>query len=83
MITGFFLTIFLTLFNFIVNVLPTVAFPTEIQDAFVLVWGYAQLFSLILPVDTMLQVFALALAYHAIYMVWRLGHMIMGYIRGV
>lgn len=82
MITGFFLQIFYILVAFFVNLLPTTAFPSGITNAITTVWYYVNSMSFLLPVSTLLQVLVLAMIFHGAILLWRLAHLVGGYIRG-
>jgi len=82
MITGFFLSIFYAFALFFVNLLPTIAYPTAIASSIVLVVGYMNAANFIFPVSTLITVLGLAFSYHGAILLWRLMHLIGGYIRG-
>lgn len=81
MITGFFLSLFYTLIAFIVGLLPTTAYPSGISDGIELFWGYIQLFSLLIPVTTLLTIVGLSLSYYAALLLWDAMHWLMRRIR--
>jgi len=74
MITGFFLVVLYQIVAFIVGWLPTIGFPSQITTAVVLFWGYVNLFSMVIPVQTILTVLLLALTYLAVKLGWSAGH---------
>jgi len=82
MITGFFLSMFLSLLSFFVGLLPVVAFPSSITSAVQTIWYYINAMSFLLPVSTLLTVLLLAMSFHGAILLWRLAHLIGGYIRG-
>jgi len=82
MITGLLLTILFALISFFVGLLPTIAFPTGITNAITLIWGLVNSVSFLVPVDTLLTVLGLAMVFHGSILLWRLAHLIGGYIRG-
>jgi len=86
MITGFFLQIGLTLLQFFVGLLPlatgSFAFPTGITSAIQTIWYYINSVSFLLPVSTLLSALTIAMLFHGTLLLWRLAHLIGGYIRG-
>jgi len=82
MITGFFLQIFFAFLNFLVGLLPAVSFPAAITAAIQTVWYYINGLSFLFPVSTLLTVLGFAMLFHVSILLWRLMHLIGGYIRG-
>jgi len=82
MITGFFLQILLAVASFVVNLLPVYNLPTAVTSAISTAWGYMNTLAFLLPMDTILQVFVLALIFHVSILIWRMLHLIGGYLRG-
>lgn len=82
MITGFFLSMGLALLSFFVGLLPVVVFPAAITSAVQTIWYYINSVSFLLPVGTLLTVLVLAMSFHGAILLWRLAHLIGGYIRG-
>jgi len=82
MITGFFLSLFYTLLFFFVNLLPYVAFPVGLVSAISTIWYYVNALSFLLPVSTILTILGLAMIFHGAVLLWRLAHLVGGYIRG-
>jgi len=82
MITGFFITILAKFLELFLSVLPVQPFPTQIHDAILSAWGFVNAFSYIFPVATLLQVLAIAMVYHGAILLWRLSHLVGGYLRG-
>lgn len=82
MITGFFLSVFYALVAFFVNLLPQVAYPTALSNAIGTAWYYVNALSFLLPVSTILTILGLAMTFHAAVLLWRLVHLVGGYIRG-
>jgi len=74
MIVGFFLNIGLVIVNFIVNLLPTTPFPPQIPEGIIAFWGYVNLFSLVIPVSTLLTVIVFSLFYEGAILVWHAFH---------
>lgn len=77
MITGFFLQLFLSILAFIVGLLPTVGFPTQISAGILLFWSYVNLFSMVIPVGTIVLILGLMLMYQGAYLLWLFAHWIM------
>jgi len=82
MITGFFLNILYSIVAFIVEVLPVVAYPTEITNAVLLFWGTMQSFSWLFPMGTLVSVMGIATAYYLSAIGWKFGNFIFRYLRG-
>jgi len=82
MIVGFFLTILYQVLAFFVGLLPTTAFPSAVSAAISTIWGYVNALSFLLPVDTLLTVLGLAMVFHGAILLWRLAHLVGGYLRG-
>jgi len=82
MITGFLLQIFYSLLYFFAARLPAIAFPAAITGAIQTIWYYINAVSFLLPVSTILIVLGLAMVFHSVILVWRLGNYIAGYVRG-
>lgn len=82
MITGFFLRIGFIVLNFVVGLLPVIAFPTAITSAVVAVAGYINAWSYIFPVGTLFTVLTLAMIFHIAVIVWKYAHLVGRYIRG-
>jgi len=66
MITGFFLSLFLSLASFFVALLPSVAFPASLSAAISTAFGYLNMFSYLFPVATLLTVIGFALLYYIV-----------------
>lgn len=81
MITGFFLHILFVFISFIVSFLPMNTFPPQIGAGIALFWGYVNLFSMVLPVSTILTVLSLGLTYEATKLGWKLFHWVLRRIR--
>lgn len=82
MITGFFLKIFYTLILFFVDLLPVIAFPSQISSAFTTITGYVNSMSFLLPIGTLITVLSYALVFHVSILLWRLANLVASYIRG-
>lgn len=82
MITGFFLSLFYALIVFFVQLLPQVQFPTGLANAIGTAWYYVNAMSFLLPVSTILTLLGLAMTFHGAILLWRLAHLVGGYIRG-
>jgi len=74
MITGFFISVFASILSFVVGFLPTIAFPTEITAAVLYIWSFVNLFSMVIPVQTILTVMLLMFSYYGIIFLWDAGH---------
>jgi len=70
MITTFFLTIFYGLTNLLVSFLPSGHLPSEIETAFSYFMSLLNLFSYVVPVDTLLQAALIILAFDGVLMLW-------------
>lgn len=81
MIVGAFLSILLSALTFIVGLLPVIAFPTQITSAFLTIWGYVNLFSMVIPVGTLVTIIGLSLTYEVTKLLWKLVHWIMRRVR--
>jgi len=82
MIVGFFLDIIYTFVAFFVNLLPMTAYPQSLADSIRTAWYYINALSFLLPMSTILTVLVLAMSFHVAVLLWRLAHLIGGYIRG-
>jgi len=82
MITGFILQIFYAVLAFFIGLLPSTPFPQALANAFSLVWGLINSVSFLLPVSTLVTVLGIAMVFHAAILLWRLSHLVGGYIRG-
>jgi len=82
MITGFLMQLLYGFLAFFVGLLPTTAFPSEIITALQTVWYYMNSVSFLLPVSTILTVLGLAMIFHGSIILWRLAHLVGGYLRG-
>jgi len=82
MITGFFLQILLAVANFVVGLLPVYDLPAAVSSAISTAWGYMNALSFLLPMNTLLTVLGIAMVFHVSLLVWRLLHLIGGYLRG-
>jgi len=86
MIIGFFLSLFLSILQFVIGLLPaatgTLAFPAAITTAVATIGYYMNAWSYIFPVSTLLSVLVVAFLFHGAVFVWHFFHMIMRYIRG-
>jgi len=82
MITGFFLQVIFLFFSFIVGLLPVYAFPTQISDAILVFWGYANAYSFLWPIATYVQVLGIAVFFEAVMLVYNLSLKIWHMLRG-
>lgn len=82
MITGFFLSLGLSVLTFFITLLPVAAFPSGITNAVNTIWGYINAVSFLLPVGTLVSVLAIAFAFHTTILLWRIVNYVMGYLRG-
>jgi len=82
MITGFFLQVFYVFIAFFVGLLPVSEFPDEVTTAIQQAWFYLNSFSFIFPVSTLLTILLIASIFHGAVLLWRLAHLVGGYIRG-
>jgi len=74
MITGFFLSILLTALSFVVGLLPVIAFPTQITAGIVWFWSYVNLFSMVIPVGTIVTLIGIMTTYYVVKLLWQLAH---------
>jgi len=81
MVIGFFLSALLTVLGFVVGLLPVLAFPSQIAPAILMFWSYVNLFSMVIPVQTILTVLLLSLGYLAAKLLWDLMHWILRRVR--
>lgn len=77
MITGFFLSILLTAVSFIVGLLPVIAFPAQITAGIVWFWSYVNLFSMVIPVQTIVTLIGVMTTYYVVKLLWQAFHWIM------
>jgi len=82
MIVGFFLQILNALLAFIIGLLPTIDLPTQVATAVTTIGGYFNALAFLLPISTIFTVLGLAMTFHVTVLVWRLLHLIGGYLRG-
>jgi len=80
MIPGFFLSIFLVMLQFFVNLFPVVAYPTQITSAVNFIWGYINAVNFLFPVSTLLTILGLALTYHVAVFLWRASNWLYAHI---
>lgn len=77
MITGFFLSLLLTVATFIVGLLPTYAFPTAISNAITTFWSYVNLFSLVIPVGTIAVCIGIMTLFYGVEFLWQAAHWVL------
>jgi len=77
MIVGFFLSVILSGITFIVNLLPSYAFPSEIPTGISYFWGYVNLFSMIIPVGTIAVLFVVMTVFYGAEGVWNAAHWVL------
>lgn len=65
-----------------VQILPTVAFPSEITDAINGAIGYANTAGFLLPIDTFFQVLGIYLTLHLAIVGWKTAHWLYSLVRG-
>jgi len=82
MITGFILTIFVVVLEFIVGFMPIVPFPSEITDAWVTMWGYINGLSWLFPVGTLISVLTIGVLFQVSMWGWHMLHVVASYVRG-
>lgn len=82
MITSFLLYVVYVPFAFFVGLLPVIAFPAAFSGAITTIWGLVNALSFLLPVGVILTCLGLAMTFHVSILLWRLFHLIGGYIRG-
>jgi hypothetical protein len=70
MITTFFLQIFLSFLNLLVNLLPAGHLPSPILSAFTYFMGVLNAYSFVVPVDTLLQAAGVILVFDGTMLVW-------------
>lgn len=70
MIFTFLLDLLYRLLNLLVGFLPTGALPSEIGSSIAALWGYANAFSYVIALDTLIQVLLLAIAFDLILLLW-------------
>jgi len=80
MITTFFLTIFYAFVGGLLALLPTGHLPAIMQTSFEYFLGIANLFSYIVPIDTLLQAVLVVLVFDGAIVLW---HMINWVIRKI
>jgi len=64
MITGFLLTLLVSLVSFFVSLLPVVSIPTDWTSSVSLVFNYVKSFSWLIPVSSLLSVLGVAFTFH-------------------
>ena len=77
MIVGIFIQILSVSILFILSLLPVSAFPTAVTNAVLLFWSYVNLFSMVIPVGTLLTVLLLAFGYLAAKYGWLFFHWVL------
>lgn len=77
MITGFFLTLLLTFITFVVGFLPTTAFPAAFETSINLIWGYVNLFSMVVPVSTITTLLGIVMSYYTALFAWDAFHWVL------
>lgn len=82
MITGALLFLLYGIISFIVGLLPAISFPVSFTTAIQATWYYVNAYSFLLPMSTILSVLGIALTFHVVLMLWRLAHLVGGYLRG-
>jgi len=83
MITNFLLSILSAFVNGVVSFLPVGSLPTEISSALATMWGYVNLFSYVVAVDTLIQVVGLVLVFDLVVMAWHFINWIIRKIPGM
>jgi len=68
-LTFFFNTIFVLL-TLVVGALPVGSLPTAISSSFALFWGYANQFSYVFPIGTLLTAFAVVIGFDIAILGW-------------
>lgn len=68
----------------VISVLPNGGvFPPEFLSSLNTIWNAMSLFSLVVPVSTLLSVLGLAMVWHLFVWVWNTMHWIISIVRGV
>jgi len=82
MIIGFFLSVLFIFVNFIVSVLPTVEFPTQIPEMWNTIFGLMNSVNFLFPVYQLMLAVVIGLGFHIAMILWYHGHMGGRYVRG-
>lgn len=82
MIVSFLLKVIFSVFGFFVALLPTGTLPSGVTTSFSSLVGYMNIVNGFFPIDTLITLMGLTLAVQAAVMIWNLGHMLLGYMRG-
>jgi len=82
MIVGFFIQILNAMLGFIIGLLPILALPTGVTDGITYIGVYLNSMAWLLPLGNIFAVLSLAITFHVTILVWRLLHLIGGYLRG-
>lgn len=77
MIVGFFINVLYVAISFVVGLLPVIAFPSAVTAAITSFWGYANLFSMVIPVGTIAILLGLWATYEGIWLTWSFAHWIL------
>lgn len=81
MIIGFFLQLLLTALQFVVNLLPVSEFPATISNGVTTFWGYVNLFSMVIPVGTILAALIVIIFYDLAKFGWLFAHWVLKRLR--
>lgn len=83
MIPGFFLNLLYYFLSFMISILPVGGtLPQSWVSSLLLMWGYAQSFSYVIPISTLLTVLSLAMTFHISIFAFRLVKWLVHLIRG-
>lgn len=82
MIATFFFSIVFGLIQFLLNLLPSIAFPQVIADGINTIIAFLKEFSFILPVNDMLAIAVLAAGLHLAVFTWKMVHWAYSWFRG-
>jgi len=77
MIVGFFLLILLNAIEFIVGLLPVYDMPTEIPSAITYFWSFVNLFSMVIPVGTIVSCMIVMTAFYGAEFLWNSAHWVL------
>jgi len=82
MIPGFFISVFAATVNFLIGLLPEVAFPTQIATSISLVMGYVNAMNWLFPVSTLITCLGIVISFEIGVFVFKFTRWLIHLIRG-
>lgn len=71
MITTFLLNILSSFISGVISYLPTGSLPVQVSTSVSSIWGYMNLFSYVIALDTLLQVLILVIIFDGVLLAWK------------